>query len=332
MTFTCDPVGRVPLWFRLKVSAKEGKTIADESGHLRLVLEHYDTLSGAESPQECYPVQKAEGKFWVRMSSGKVERTEDGRVSASWLLNRSVDHFEVALSFPYEDVDLHQLINKMHGEWQLDAVGVSAGGRDVKRVSSSYGHERRYRGGIYIVARENGMDMPAAWVLDGLLQRVDVLKHNPYLIWAVPVADPDGARSGAGGIGADREDGWGGALSKQETTVIEKDLARWRNCCDGSLLLRIRAAALSEVGGIYCEVAEGAVGAEAVKWANVMQQKLGNQYTSAPFIREVARMPEVGVPALTVCVPWCVAGGVVLTQKKYREAGRLLADALLAKN
>ena len=345
LQFTCEPKGGRPLWFylRLKPSA-EIKPAADAK--FRLVLEHYDTLAGAQQVAECCPVYRPSGQWWMRLPGGKVERTEDGRLSATWTLNVPTEPMELALCPPYEPVDLRQLVEKSRGAWLQERLGLSQGGRDVVRLANGYDSASRFAGGLYIVGRERGADMPSAWVLDGLLQRLAGAKNNPFLTWAVPLADVDGAHSGAWRSEPDLHTGWvGGSSERHEIAMLKQDVLRWRGSCRPSLGLSIRAAALGETSGIYCELpneaAYGEFHAQALKWAHVIQAKLGAEFASPDFVRVADKADtgrfhdwmarEVGICALTLCVPWASAGETVFSQKKYREAGKNVADAMIEK-
>ena len=346
--FTCDPKGVPPLWFQLRLKPNPDAAPKPDA-KLRLVLEHYDALAGAQQPMECCPVYRPAGQWWMRLPAGKIERTEDGRCSASWVLNISAEPLDVALCPPYEPGDLRQLVEKSRGAWKQERIGLSLGWRDVWRVANgceaSAGH---FTGGLYIVARERGADMPSAWLLDGLLQRLAGAKNNPFMTWAVPLADADGAHSGAWFSGPDLHTGWmTGFGGRYEAALLKQDILRWRGGCRPSLGLSIRAAAPAETGGIYCELPDGGaygeIHAQALKWAHVIQDKLGKEFAAADFVRAAdqtvprgARFHdwmagEAGICALTLCVPWAVAGETVFSQKKYREAGKNAADALIEK-
>lgn len=348
LQFTCEPKGVRPLWFHIRLKPNtEIKPAPDAK--IRLVLEHYDTLAGAQQPGECCPVYRPSGQWWMRLPPGKVERTEDGRLSAVWTLNAPSEPLEVALCPPYEPVDLRQLVEKSRGAWLQERLGLSQGGRDLLRLANGYDSATRFTGGLYVMARERGADMPSAWLLDGLLQRLAGAKNNPFLTWAVPLADVDGAHSGAWHSEPDLHTGWLGISSERhEVAMLKRDVLRWRGCCRvASLGLSIRAAALGETSGIYCEVPDasacGEFHAQALKWAHVIQAKLGSEFAAPEFIRPVEKKSgsgglfhdwaaqEAGICALTLCVPWASAGETVFSQKKYREAGKNVADALMEK-
>ena len=347
--FTCDPKGGRPLWFWLRVKPSAEGHAPDAK--LRLVLEHYDTLAGAQQPGECCPVYRQEGQWWMRLPAGKPERAADGCVSATWTVNLPAEPLEIALCHPYEPGDLRQLVEKSRGVWERQRIGLSRGGRDLVRLANGYDAGSRFPGGLYLVARERGGDMPAAWLLDGLLQRLAGAKNNPFLTWAVPLVDADGEHSGMWHSEPDILCGWGGgAAERHETVVLKQDVMRWRACCRPSLAISICAAPASEIGGIYCELPDqeacGELHAQALKWAHVMQTKLGAELASSEFVRSVRKdasscsaevrfhdwmAREVGICALTLCIPWASAGETSFSQKKYREAGRNVADALIEK-
>ncbi|MCA1809786.1 MAG: hypothetical protein ABR497_05865 [Kiritimatiellia bacterium] len=340
--FSPAPRGVSPLWFSFRIKAQPGAEHDAASGKLRLVLEHYDTLAGAETPHECCPVFRPAGQWWMHLPAARPEQTQDGRMDATWTLNCAVEYMDVALGFPYTDQDLHQFVDKSRAAWQLDCIGVSAGGRELLRLSNAYAAGGKFTGGLYLLARQRGCDMPAAWVLDGMLQRLASAKNNPFMIWAVPLADPDAVQAGAWFSAPDMTGDWG-LIQHHEVALLLRDLARWRAACRPALVINLQAAPLRERAGIYCELPDAKIQpemqAQALKWAHVMQHKLGAEFAADPFVREDTmsngRLPMAmaaeGICAMTLHVPWAAAGTTIFSQKKYREVGRRLADALIEK-
>ena len=341
--FTPAPHGARPLWFCFQIKPPPGAT--PESGKLRLVLEHYDTLPGAVDPSECCPVFRPAGQWWMRLSGGRPETTPDGRTAAAWMVNRPTAPMDVALGFPYVDSDLRQLLDRSRGFWQSDPIGISSGGRPLIRLANEYNAGARFPSGLYLVARLRGNDMPAAWVLDGILQRLASAKNNPFLIWAVPLADPDAVAAGAWHSPPDMANDWADTPARHETTVLRSDITRWHNACRAVLAINLQAAPLREKSGIYCELPDAQQHpekhAQALKWANVMQHKLGQEFAAPEFVRVAAPGKQCflswtaialnEICALTLRVPWVGTGAVGFSPKKYREAGRYIADALIEK-
>lgn len=351
-----DPKGTRPLWFyfRGKVRIPGGQTDADpassselrldKTGKLRLVLEHYDTLAGAGEPSECNPLFRVDGQWWARLPRGTPIHTPDGRTSATWLMNAPEQDFEIALCYPYENADLKKLTEKKGGSWRRDVIGLSQGGNPIARLANSHERDPRFSSGLFLVGRERGCDMSAAWVLDGLLQRLATAKKNPFLTWAIPLADPDAARSGAWRSEPDLATQWDPHSSRPEIHAIQADLKRWKARCKPALGLSICAAELSEVSGITCTLPDPDRYKEqhqfGLKWANVLKQKLGSDFASPDFVRPAAH-PKAGFTdwlagsknlcGLTLHIPWCRSGDTVLSPKKYRDAGRLIADGLIEK-
>lgn len=336
--FIPDPKGGFPCWFYFRLKSKDGTKITQEKESLRLVMEHYDTLAGAHTPDECYPVYKASGQFWVRLPQGRIDRQADGRVCATWIITKPADDFELALCFPYEETDMKQLAGRGRGVWAIDSIGLSTHGREIRRFSNQY-DMHGYSSSLYCIARTNGCDMPAAWLLDGLLQRLQSVKNNPFMTWAVPLADPDGYWYGAG-LPAESFDP--GHPTKQEHVVIRKDLDRWRQHGAGALILDIQAASLRETDGIYCTLPHAQRFPEwherTLKWAHVIANKLGTAFASADFVRTTEESHRCNglvsimeVPSLTLFIPWCYTGDATFSAKKYREAGKAVADALIEK-
>ena len=61
------------------------------------------------------------------------------------------------------------------------------------------------------------------------------------------------------------------------------------------------------------------------KFANIVF----NIHLRRRYTRRLAE--DAGLNALTIRVPWCQAGDTALSPKKYRDAGRFIADALIEK-
>ncbi len=347
LRFTPDPRGARPLWFCFQVKPPAAAA-NPESGKLRLVLEHYATLAGARDPAECCPVFKPAGQWWMRLPAGRPELAPDGRACAVWSVNAPTAPMTVALGFPYAYGDLRQLLDRSHGFWQADPVGLSAGGNQLLRLANAYNAGTRFPGALYLVARMRGNDMPAAWVLDGMLQRFAGARHNPFMVWAVPLADPDAARSGAWHSAPDAAGDWSASAARQETAVLENDIIRWRGAGRAALAINLQAAPLHEKSGIFCVLPDAQrhpeMHAQALKWAHVIQHKLGPEFAAPEFVcagpapaagggwfHDRLASEPFGVCAITVHVPWSGAGEIGFSPKKYREAGRNLADALMEK-
>lgn len=344
--FTPDPRGTRPLWFHFKLQLNQTAEPAAQSADpkLRLVMAHYQTMLGAKHPAECRPVFKPPGQWWTRLPAGRLEETPDGQMNAVWVLNQPLDGMEIALNFPYTDVELQQLWERGQDFWQSDAIGFSQAARQIVRLANAYTAGKRFPGGLYLMARAHGCDMPAAWVLDGMLQRFSVSKNNPFAIWAVPLADPDAFHAGASYSAPSMQTAWNKPWNRHEIKILQQDIAAWLSVCRPVLAVNLQAAPLAEKTGIYaCLPSENThpeARAQALKWANVIKSKLGGQYAAQDFVRPEQNsdnfqdwFAEVSgqVCALTLHIPWASSSETVFSPKKYREAGRGIADALLEK-
>jgi hypothetical protein len=344
--FAAGPQGsREALWFRFRLLETEPGTTACR--RLRLVLKYFETMRGAGDPAQCMPVYHPIDQGWFRMKHGQAETEPDGRTRVFWHINYPDPGTEVALCYPYGRQEIDILLKKSKGHWQADNVGLTQGGKRIVRLSSSYGSSRRGQSGLYLTARQNAGETPGSWVLDGVLQQFSRERQNPFLTWVVPLADMDGV-VGRGSAQPPVTEAWGSPPGRHETLVLQRDMTHWYERCRPALALDFRSPGICDADGIFCRLPHPDRFPQhhqaAVKWANVIQEKLTAEYAAPDFRRSPQERPgpaagglmdyccnELDICALTIVVPFSVTGREVLTQKRYREAGKRIAQAILRK-
>ena len=351
VAFAADPHGAPEcLWFCFSLTETEPDQPHPDKVTLR--LKYFGNLLGGSDPAACVPVCRTADTGWTRMRSGRAEKQPDGQCSVVWDIKYPEPSVNVAFCFPYGVPEIMQLLKKSKGYWKSDPIGVSQGGRKLVRLSNDYGSSGNEQPGIYIVARQHAGQTPGSWVLDGLLQRLAMIKKHSCLLWAVPLADIDGIQEGDGGkrpFPCDVNGAWGRPPLRHETLAIQGDIARWRQRCNPVLCLDFHAPGASHTEGIYAHIPNPEtfpdIHKQTVKWTNVIKDLLSAEFAAPDFARVMDCPPrrpapefirycaaELELPAIALEIPYARIGSTVITTKKYREAGRRIADALLAKH
>jgi hypothetical protein len=348
--FASDPCGGPEvLWFHFRLE----ETAPDPVSHtkVRVTWTYFDTVLGASESPTCLPVCLVAGQSWTRLKQGEETRTPDGRRQLSWSIPHPAPSVEIAFCFPYGPADVDAVLDRSKDYWQAAPIGLSQGGRRIVRLHNAVGAPGGTPPGIYILARQHAGETPGSWVLDGFLRHWAQIRKGAYVIWAVPLADIDGVMAGHYGKDAfpyDLNRAWGRCPMRHETLVIRHDVERWKARCRPILALDLHAPGACERDGVYAFVSKdgsGPLAAEETKWCNVIQNELQAEF-AAPEFKRVADYPsrwetpnfaaymrdEMGVPALSLEIPYSHAGGTVLTQKSYREIGRRLALAILRRH
>lgn len=348
--FASDPYeGPEALWFcfRLMETAPDPA----RNSKVRLTWKHFDNVSGGSDFTACRPVYQPAGHAWSRLKQGQETRAPDGQREISWLIPHPAPSTDVAFCFPYGTAELQLLLQHYPDYWHSSAIGVSQGGRRIERLYNNIGTPGGTQPGLYIVARQRAGETPGSWVLDGFLQHLAQIRKAGYVVWTVPLADSDGIFRGQYGrdsfpYALDRA--WGQLPMRHETLAMRQDVLRWKARCRPILALDLHAPGAGERDGVYACVAGDAnnpLAAEETKWCNVLQNELLAEFAAADFKR-TAKTParwttpdfttflriELGVPALSLEIPYALTGENLLTQKSYREIGRRLAVGFLRRH
>ncbi len=337
--------GSEALWFRFAVHADAE---ASPPPKIRISLRHVHEWADPDQALRLIPVYSPSGQGWHRCTTGELQRQEDGRMMLAWTIPYPAPRVEVALCFPFDAADRKALSSKCKGYWREDVIGVSEEGVGLHRWSNDYGSPDGRRQGLYLLAGEYAADTPGQWVWSGCVQQLARVSRDPFLVWTVPVADPDAAERGVHGRSVyplDIGRAWCVPPLRHEVAVYQQDLQRWSQACKPVLVLNLRAAPPFYQGGVYATLPAADQAPDQVKasekWAHVIQQELGATYADTDFKRVAEPDPVaagtcldyatrvLGVSALSLHVPFNRIGTRVLAQKQYREIGEQLAKALL---
>ena len=348
--FTPDPHGGPEcLWFCFRVCRPDSGGGA--LGGLRLVLECPETMLGGGRPADFRPVFRPAGGDWERTGAPELIELPDGRRQAAWTLNAPTPSLDFAFAFPYGRDDVEQLVRQTGRYWHVDTIGVSQGGRPLLRLSNDYGRAKGNRPGLYLMTRQHSGEVSGSWVLDGVLRRFAELGDAAPLVWAVPFGNIDGVEQGDYGkdnFPYDVNRAWGNPPMRHETLVFQQDMRRWAQRCRPVAGFDFHSPGASESEGIYAFVHASEklpdVAKRATEWAAAMGEALGPEFAAAKFTRSgdyASRWntPRFGgfcqedmkIPGVSFETPYGVIRKTVMTREIYREAGRRIADALVAR-
>ncbi len=345
-----DPKGGTEaLWFSFQIRAT--KPDENQGGKMCVTLRHLDLWGEPVAALDVLPVYRPQGQGWYRCSGGTLVTEPDGRFAVSWLLPHPAPETEVAFCFPYGPSELKALMAKSKGYWKEDEIGRSEEGAPLVRWANDYGATGGRKSGVYLVAREQAGETPGSWALEGFLQHMARIKRDPFMIWAVPMADPDALERGVHGKSLyplDVDRAWGTPPGRHEAWVYQRDMFRWRARCKPALGVEFHAAEPFDKRGVYCVLPAASKAPDqhraAERWANVIRQELGPDYAADEFKQEAVALPDpahrtmtefftedMGVCALSFRIPYSRIGTKVLSQRHYREIGEAIAKALLKK-
>lgn len=339
--FAADPRGGPEsLWFWFRLTETEPGPA--RSSKVRLTWTCIETVRGGSEPAGCRPVFQPAGHAWTRLKHGDKTLLPDGRIEMSWLIPHPAPATDVALSFPYGDAELRWLLNRSAGYWRQDSIGVSQGGRRLVRLSNSPGAPGNTQPGVFLIARQHAGDAPGSWALDGFLQHLSQIRKAGYVVWAVPLANPDDLDAGCAGPG-EFDAAWGSPPRRHEARIVQDDIRRWKARCRPLLALDFRAPGIGAQDGVFAEVGPESdpMAAEETKWCNVLRTEVQADFAAPAFKRPADLAPgafaafaraELAIPVLRLHVPFAQAGETLLTQKLYRELGRRLAAGVLRRH
>jgi hypothetical protein len=200
--------------------------------------------------------------------------------------------------------------------------------------------------GLYLLARQHPGETPGSWVLDGMLDSISRNRPANWCVRSVPFADLEGVIAGNQTGGFRAGCGWMEPPLHYEGLVLQADISRWATCCQPELVVDLQASGINDNDGIHIAVTPASPDIEKnrLAWCNLIKQKLEPELMSDPFIRMIENTQPTdmagladyvhktcGCCALTIKVPYTACGDVLMTPKRYREVGRLLSQAILAR-
>ena len=343
---TPDPHGGPEtLWFRFRVRRTEPAA----HRRLRLVIMHFGNLLGGGNPCFCSPVICPAGGDWTRLGPGAMQVLPDGQIEGVWEFDFPHAEAEFALCFPYDTAECDALVAASGGYWKRDVIGVSQQGRPLVRLSNGYGSEQagEKRPGIYAIARQHSGETPGSWVLHGFLEAFARLAVDDILLWSVPLANIDGVENGDYGkdnFPYDLNRAWGSPAMRHETLVMQRDMSRWNARCTARIAFDFHAPGLAETSGIYAflPTADDAFSQRLDRWAACCGRGF-DTFADATFGRRAnyaSRWETPGftrfcldrlkTPALSFETPYSFIGSKQMDRADYRQAGSLLAEAIVA--
>lgn len=341
--FASDPCGgAAALWFYFRIEESAPDPVKHTK--IRLTWTMIDNIPGSQESTLCIPVATTPGHTWSRLKQGEEKRNEHGLIELSWQIPHPAPSTDVAFCFPYGLAELENAVERSRDFWKTAPIGISQGGRMIQRVYHTAGAGGNHPS-VFVIARQHGGETPASWVLDGFLRHWALNKKGGYSVWVIPFVDIDGSEWGWYGRDQgphDLDRAWNNPPTRHEALVIRNDILRWKALGKPILLLDLQATGAFDKAGVYATASENA---DETKWCNVIKNELKADYAAPDFVRATTNAPAasgrsfcdwareaLGLPALSLHIPYAQIAGNVLTQKSYREIGQRLAQAIVRRN
>lgn len=345
--FAADPHGGPEsMWFCFRL---EG-TAADENKKIRLVFKFFqNVLGGSQENGVLSIVSKRKDGNWERLGAGKREISDDGQATLVWNVNFVSEYMDFALCYPYGPDELSALLEKSCGYWKADSAGVSQGGRELIRLSNSYGDIGGAKKGIYVIARQHSGETPGSWGLQGFLDHFAKSGNKDFVVWSVPLSNIDGVVNGDYGkdnFPYDLNRAWGYPPMRHETQVIMRDMKRWAERCKPLVSIDFHAPGACENYGIYSFVPkniQGELDPASVALAEKIHKTLESSgLASSDFIKcanyksrwetpNFTRfsLHDMNLASLSFEFPYSFAGKKELSKEDYMSAGAAIAEAII---
>lgn len=342
--FSADPCGGPEaMWFCFRLEGKELKG----NKKAQLVFKYFQNVLGGCSEPHLSIVYRTENSDWKRLGAGKAEIAADGQVSLVWNFDFSSEFMDFALCYPYGEEELLPLLKGNY--WTSDWIGVSQGGKEIARLSNSYGNQGNDKPGIYLVARQHSGETPGSWGLHGFLNYFAENKNDDFILWAIPFANIDGVLAGDYGkdnFPYDLNRAWERPAMRHETGVIMNDMRRWSERCKPIMSLDFHAPCVSENKGIYSFVPKSGDAEKdpsSLRLAEILNDSLRSTGLISPeFIRSANyksrwetsnftrfSSESMGLISLSFEFPYSFAGDKELSREDYMKAGAAIAEAVI---
>lgn len=344
--FAPDPHGGPEtMWFSFRLE----KTEADEKRKIRLVFKFFGNILGGGKDGTVSIVARKKEADWERLGPGRHEISDDGQVSLIWDLDFASEYMDFALCYPYGKNEISMLIEKSGGYWKAAPIGVSQGGRDLVRLSNSYGSTEEKKPGLYLIARQHSGETPGSWGLHGFLDYFAKSGNKDFVIWSVPLSNIDGVMNGDYGkdnFPYDLNRAWGQPPMRHETRAIMRDMGRWAECCKPLITLDFHSPGACSSQGIYSVIpknAEGEKNPASLKLSEILYEALkAREFASPDFFVTVNYKSRWETPtfskfaldamklvSLTFEFPYSFAGTRELSREDYMSAGAAIAEAVI---
>jgi hypothetical protein len=337
--------GPEAMWFCFRLEKKD----MGERKKGQLVFKYFQNILGGSSMAHLSIVCKTESGDWKRLGTGRLETAPDGQISHVWDFEFVSESMDFALCYPYGEKELSVLLENSGAYLQSDFIGVSQAGRDIVRLSNSYGSLENKKKGIYLVARQHSGETPGSWALHGFLKHFAEMKNNDFVLWAVPFANTDGVFSGDYGkdnFPYDLNRAWERPAMRHETAVIMNDMKRWSERCEPIISLDFHAPGVGENAGVYSFVAKkhgvekeplslqlakilegpmratGLIAQDFIRSANYK-----SRWETSNFTRFSAEIMELR--SLSFEFPYSFAGEKELLREDYMRVGAVIAETII---
>jgi len=215
------------LWFHLQCTGAGGRKIRFAWLNAHVCL----GTGSAEAMANVRPVVRLDNGDWQRINEVEVVERPTGGHFLTFATPTPCRRAAVAFCYPYGPDELDATLKETGGFWEVEAIGLSAKGRQLLRLHAHPDRERRGRPGAYVVARQHSGETPGSWVLDGLLRAVAAEEPPGRLRgiewWIVPFVDIDGAVEGNYGkdtLPIDFNRAWSPMPMRPEVHAIQSDL------------------------------------------------------------------------------------------------------------
>lgn len=345
-------------WFHFAIEPGAGQT-----GPIRCVLHFWENLLGAPTDARGFhPVFRTATRDWSRNSTVELETAADGRILPSFSVPSDEGRVEVALSYPYGQQQLDELLRDLHDRFTMVPIALTSERHRLSRLSNDPGTVGGSRPGIYCMARQHAAEAPGSWLLDGFLRHMAQAGGAAPLVWAVPFVDVDGILAGRTGKDAfpwDFNRAWGSKLfprerqaelgaspMRHEIKAIQLDLRRWKERCHPRLVLDFHAPVIQHNVGIFTFIMgmqNKQPDALHAPWLKACQHELDPWMASPDFVRNgrypsrwnTAQMQDfvniaLGLPAINFETPYGSSRDRAMTREDYRAAGAGIAAAIMA--
>lgn len=219
--------GTESLWFNLECTGAGGSRVRFLWLNAHLCL----GTGSAEAMANVRPVMRMDGGDWQRVGHVEVQERRRGGHFVAFATPERCRRVQTAFCYPYGPDDLKITLRATERTWEVETIGLTGMGRELLRLHADADRKRPGRPGIYIVARQHAGEVPASWVLDGILRAVASEETGGQLRgvewWAVPFVDLDGAIQGNYGkdcFPIDFNRSWAEMPMRPEVGAIQQDM------------------------------------------------------------------------------------------------------------